>query len=697
MFDGWPQGETPFHRGELRVQERLGVRREAESQGRRIIHDHLPNQHRAFYGELPFLVIGMVDKRGRPWASLVSGRPGFLTSPDAGTLEVGAVPLSGDPLREALEPGADVGVLGIQLETRRRNRISGRISAVRYDGFTIAVAQAFGNCPQYIQTRTVEPDSDGCRSGLDAAVTRSDRFDGPTRALVESSDTLFIATAYADDRGAVSQGADVSHRGGKPGFVRVDNDRTFTFPDYSGNNHFNTIGNILLNPNAGFLFVDFDAGDLIHMTGTVEIIWDGEEVRAFTGAERLLRFRAEEVIRIAGRLPFRFRFGEFSPVLDRTGPRSETGEAVTVGRGRDTYSPYEIVKIDQESHTVRSFYLRRTDGQALPRHEAGQFLPIRLRLPGESSLVIRTYTISNAPGGDVYRFSVKNEGDDGLASSFLHRYVRPGFRIEAQAPRGRFVLDRSVDRPVALVSAGIGMTPMVAMLEARAAESRQTHRFLPTYFIHGARNGPAFPFADHIRDLATEWRGLSTHIRFSQPDPVDRLGETHDSEGRVDMDLLEELLPQEDVEFYLCGPQSFMQALYEGLIDRGVESEHIHYESFGPATVRERNDGRRATDAESAHGPVTVLFAESGIEASWTPQKGTLLDLAESAGLKPENSCRSGICGTCATRIQRGTVTYLEEPVAPHRDDEVLICCSTPQSGKGWLGRARAPRVILRL
>ena len=636
-----------------------------KSQARRIIYDHLPDQHRAFYGHLPFVVIGMVDKRGRPWASLVSGRPGFLTSPDAGTLDVGAVPLAGDPLREALEPGADIGVLGIQLETRRRNRISGQISAVRRDGFTIDVTQAFGNCPQYIQTRTVEPGSDGHQSGIRMPlVTRFDRFDGPMRALIEGSDTLFIATAYSEDGEAASQGADVSHRGGKPGFVRVDDDRTFTFPDFSGNNHFNTIGNILLNPKAGFLFVDFDAGDLVHMSGSVEIVWDGDEVRAFAGAERLLRFRAEEVIRIAGRLPFRFRFGDYSPVLDRTGTWSETGEAATAGQRRDTYHPYEVVRIDRESDTVRSFHLRRVDGRPLPGHLPGQFLPIRLRIPGEPGPVARTYTISNAPGGDVYRLSVKNEGDDGLASSFLHRYVRPGFRIEAQAPRGRFALDPSIDRPVVLISAGIGMTPMIAMLEARAAESRRTHRFLPTYFIHGARNGREFPFADHIRRLTAEWRGLSTHIRFSRPTPADRSGEPHDSEGHVDMDLLEELLPQEDLEFYLCGPQGFMQALYEGLIDRGVQDERIHYESFGPATVLGGKDERGATDGEAAQGPVTVFFAESGIEASWTPRNGTLLDLAESVGLRPDNACRSGICGTCATRIEHGSVTYLEEPVA---------------------------------
>ena len=253
---------SPFHKGEQQVQERFGVRDMIEAFARRVVRDHLPDQHREFYGNLPFIMLGTVDDKGRPWASIVPGRPGFITSPDAVTLRLAALPLHGDPLHDNLQPGGDVGLLGIELATRRRNRITGKIKSVSGDGFSIAIGQTFGNCPQYIQNRAVEvrPEIEGRGTGF--PVHRSDRFDGATRALIEQSDTLFIASAYSEDRNARSQGADVSHRGGKPGFVKVEDDRTFVFPDFSGNNHYNTIGNFTLNPKAGFLFMDFDEGDV---------------------------------------------------------------------------------------------------------------------------------------------------------------------------------------------------------------------------------------------------------------------------------------------------------------------------------------------------------------------------------------------------------------------------------------------------
>ena len=225
--------------------------------------------------------------------------------------------MPGDPLATTLKPGVPVGLLGIEPETRRRNRLTGKVSSVGPEGFAIAIDQAFGNCPKYIQTRTISPAPD--RASDDPKISRSDQFDPPTRALIEKADTLFIATAYVDDAIAPSHGADVSHRGGKPGFVRVEDERTFVFPDFSGNNIFNTVGNIEANPKAGFLFVDFDAGDLVYMTGDAEVEWQGEKVDAFVGAERLIRFRAATVIRAEASLPLRFEFGEFSPVLERTG------------------------------------------------------------------------------------------------------------------------------------------------------------------------------------------------------------------------------------------------------------------------------------------------------------------------------------------------------------------------------------------
>ncbi|MDJ0607998.1 MAG: pyridoxamine 5'-phosphate oxidase family protein [Kiloniellales bacterium] len=692
-------GASPFHPGERQVQERLGVRDKIEDFARRVVRDHMPDQHRDFYGELPFLMLGTVDRQGRPWASLVAGGPGFVSTPDARTLAVAAAPLSGDPLQETLQPGADVGVLGIQLETRRRNRITGKIASVGPEGFEIAVGQAFGNCPQYIQTRAVSMRPDRASGAAPPPPVRSDRFDERTRALIEAADTLFIATAYAEDPDTPTQGADVSHRGGKPGFVRIEDDRGFEFPDFSGNNHFNTVGNILLNPKAGFLFLDFETGDYVTMSGSAEIVWEGDEVKAFTGAERLIRFRAETVIRVEGGLPLRFDFDSYSPMLAHTGSWARAAEAIAAERERNQYLAYDVVDIRQESQAIKSFTLRRADGKAPAGYEPGQYLPIRVQLPGTDSPALRTYTVSQAPDGETYRLSVKREGGDALVSQFLHDRVETGFRLEAMAPRGHFVLDRASERPVVLISGGVGITPMMAMVESIVQEAARTRNRRPTYFVHGARNGGLLAFGARLRMLAEENDFLTTHIRFSDPGPGDRLGESHDSEGRVDVGLLKSLLPLDDYDFYLCGPAAFMQALYDGLVGLGIRDERIHYESFGPATVLKHDPepARPPATGKTVDGPVAVRFAESESEAEWSPEKGTLLELAEQAGLAPAFSCRSGVCGTCATRMLCGAVDYLEEPSGPRADDEVLICCATPRPGAGAASCGEDQGVVLAL
>ncbi len=697
MDSGWNHNESPFHPGEQQVQDRLGVRDKIESFARRVVRDHMPDQHREFYGQLPFVLLGTVDEQGRPWASLVAGRPGFMTSSDPRHLEIAGQPLFGDPLATTLKPGADVGILGIEPASRRRNRLTGKIGYVGEDGFAVSIDQAFGNCPQYIQTRNVEivPETDG----KEHKVIRGERFDAQTRALIGNADTLFIATAYSQGKGAPSQGADVSHRGGKPGFVRLEDDRSFTFPDFSGNNHFNTVGNILLNPKAGFLFVDFEAGDLVYLTGAAEIVWDGEEVQAFAGAERLIRFRAEEVIRVEGSLPLRFGFGEYSPMLEHTGSWAQAAERIAGESERNTYVAYEIADIQTESEAISSFTLRRADGKALASYQPGQFLPIRLTIPGQEAPVARTYTLSDAPDAGHYRLSIKRQGGTALVSTFLHDNAKPGFALEAMAPRGKFVLDQSSERPLVLISGGVGITPMIAMTNHIINEGLRTRNFRRTYFIHGAQNGQVHAFAGHIRRLAAEHDALSAHIRYSHPGDNDRLGETHDSEGHVDIALLKSILPFDDYDFYLCGPPPFMQSLYDGLIELGVRGERIHYESFGPATVLKHDAESKQPPAKGqpVDGPVTVRFADADVEVDWLPDKGTLLELAEAAGLAPQFACRSGICGTCATRIKCGTVDYLEEPSAPHADDEVLICCATPRSVVGAASCGQDRGVVLAL
>lgn len=308
---------SPFHRGEQAVQERLGVRERAEMIGQRVIRDHLPAQHREFYASLPFVFLGATDRMQRPWASMLVGQPGFMHSPHPRVLDIGAPFVGGDPLAGQLDVSSEVGILGIEYETRRRNRLSARVSAVHDAGLSLAVEQSFGNCPQYIQARRFSLLEGSDTPGQARQSATLEAFDEGARHLIESSDNFYIASNHIEDAAAAGSGADVSHRGGNPGFVQVLDAETLQFPDYAGNRHFNTLGNLVLNPHAGLTFVDFVDGGLLYLTGAVEIIWDGPEVDAIAGAERLLRFTLREGRRVAHAVPIRWDFLDYSPRLQR--------------------------------------------------------------------------------------------------------------------------------------------------------------------------------------------------------------------------------------------------------------------------------------------------------------------------------------------------------------------------------------------
>ena len=290
-----PQQKTdsPFHHGESFVQERLGVR-EIENWARKVVRGYLPEEHRAFHTAQPFLVVGARDRNGRPWATLLDGPDGFVTSPDDRHLNINAVTVPGDGLHGAFTPGADVGILGIELATRRRNRVNGRVSEQGADGFRLRVDQTFGNCPQYIRERAWRRvDGVPSRKGVSGTTLTPSQ-----RAWIATADTFFIASGFRGEGDSPTFGMDASHRGGNRGFVEVLDFSHIRFPDYAGNNHFNTIGNLTLDPRAGFLFVNFETGSLLQLTGTASIDWDSEELAKIPGARRLVTLAIEQIIEI---------------------------------------------------------------------------------------------------------------------------------------------------------------------------------------------------------------------------------------------------------------------------------------------------------------------------------------------------------------------------------------------------------------
>ena len=372
-----------------------------------------------------------------------------------------------------------------------------------------------------------------------------------------------------------------------------------------------------------------------------------------------------------------------------------TASAIAEGE-RNTNVELEVAKVEKESEIISSFYLRRVDGAPLYRWEPGQFLPIRVTIPGHAEPVLRTYTLSTCYRPDYYRLSIRRGEGAALVSQFMHANAGTGFRLHALTPRGKFVLDQSSQRPVVLVSGGVGVTPMMAIAEHLVAEGRRTGAYRPVHFIHGAQNGRVRAFANRIRELAAEHPEFSVHVCFSNPSPEDQIGVAYDSKGRIDTSLVTALLPPGDYDFYLCGPSEFMNSLYSGLVGTGVRPERIHYESFGPGTVLKPELSRKPSEEPGA-STVFVKFSRSGVETEWSREDGTLLELAEEVGLAPAFGCRSGICGTCKTPILHGAVDYLEEPLADRGEGNILLCCSVPRKTQSESQTGKAPDLILDL
>ena len=308
-------GESPFHRGEKELQSRLGIRDKMEQVGRRMILDHVPQQVQDFFLQLPLLLVGTADEAGRPWASVLIGQPGFLQAIGPHTLRVKGRPIYGDPLNKALIEGADIGALGLEFHTRRRNRVNGKIACVEEGGFEIHVTQSFGNCPKYIQARELDLGGRIDTVGENRPVHRREALSKGDAALIARSDTFFIASQFSEN-GDWTHGIDVSHRGGRPGLVIVAHETSLIFPDYSGNCMFNTLGNLLINPRSGLLFFDFQTGDTLQLTGEADILWEPQHTQRFPGAKRVVAFRVEETLHIERALPLYWKFEGYSPVFD---------------------------------------------------------------------------------------------------------------------------------------------------------------------------------------------------------------------------------------------------------------------------------------------------------------------------------------------------------------------------------------------
>jgi ferredoxin-NADP reductase/MOSC domain-containing protein YiiM/ferredoxin len=342
------------------------------------------------------------------------------------------------------------------------------------------------------------------------------------------------------------------------------------------------------------------------------------------------------------------------------------------------FRPLKVARMDRESGSAVSLVLEPADGRPLTIPLPGQFVVLRLRPKADAPPVLRSYSLSGLPDAGHYRITVKEE-PNGFASTYLNTHLRAGDVVDVSAPRGAFILECG-ESPLVLLSAGVGVTPVMAMLHALAKDASPR----PVWWIHGARNRTDHPFAREARDLLAKLPHARSHVQYSRPDATDRLGIDYDAAGRLSVAVLQKLGVPRESDCYLCGPPAFLDDFTSGLVDWRVASDRIHTEVFGSG--KSITPGVTMAPARRPHAPAgppsngpRISFARAGLTVSWSSKFQSLLELAEACDVPVRWACRTGVCHTCECGLISGSVKYDSEPLEPPAVGNLLICCSRPQ------------------
>ena len=399
---------------------------------------------------------------------------------------------------------------------------------------------------------------------------------------------------------------------------------------------------------------------------TCLLIWNGfQAARLSTGIhdseQILLRSRVAE---IKGKLDFEREKTEFS---------------------WNGFRKFEIARKEPEGGGICSFYLRPHDGKPLPAFDPGQYLTFRLDVPGQRKQVMRCYSLSDSPKADYYRVSIKAvppprdkpDVPPGLSSNFFHDQLNEGDILDVKAPGGHFFLDTTKHTPVVLIGGGIGLTPVLSMVN-RIVDTGSTRE---CHFFYGVRNSKEHVMKEHLERLATEHENIHMHICYSSPGDDDVEGKDYQHAERVGADLFKRVLPSNNYEYYFCGPPPMMNSLFEGLREWGVPENDINYEAFGPATVQKKKEADTKDKDPAPEGEVAfeVQFEKSGVTVPWDASIGSILDFAEENDVDIDFGCRAGNCGSCITAIKSGDVDYLSEPGEKPESGSCLACVSVPK------------------
>ncbi len=636
---------SPWHAGELALQRVVGVEQQMAQIGRKVMRPFLTPQLQHFFPQLPFVAAAAVDVDGWPWVTLLEGAPGFVHVPDESRLDLALTPSADDPVTPLLTSGASLGLLGIELPTRRRNRVNGMLwgSAGRWQ---LEVVHAFGNCPQYIHDwstmRSVQPQPGPVLTMREATL---DQLPEPLLAHINQALTAFVGSYAYTDQGAQ---VDASHRGGQPGFIRRQGN-DLILPDFAGNQFFNTLGNVLTSGRVALVIPDFVSGDVLHLTGEARLVDEETAGARYPGAERYWCLTPRYIVWRPGALRWR---SQANAVAHEAAPHGPWQPLALAKRQR-----VQVAAVVQETTEIRSFYLKSAQqDQALAPFEAGQFITLHVpRLDGTA--LVRSYTLSGDSQQAGYRISIKADGE---GSRYLHSAMQVGTELAVSMPTGSFTAGASGSERAhwVLLGGGIGITPLLSLAHELTGAGRG-----PVTLVQSVRDVAEAPFGAELLDLEARGLRLQRHVTRTTAALNGWMA------GRVSLGQVFTDQVLSEVQLYLCGPAAFVERYHQEALELGLMPGQIHTEAFGPSALTQTY---AVPVAEQA---VEVSFANSSVVTHWQPGE-SLLETAEKAGLQPAYECRSGSCGECACTLVQGEVTYPNGISAP--EGEILLCSARP-------------------
>ncbi|MEJ2692872.1 MAG: pyridoxamine 5'-phosphate oxidase family protein [Candidatus Thiodiazotropha sp.] len=617
-----------YHEGEIAIQSQNGVEKAAQMTAA-AIQNRIPHGAMSFIAQQSTAVIGTLDSRGKVWASLVFGMPGFLQAFDGKTLRLtrsSCHTATGDPLWNNLDANSQLGILLIELSTRRRLRINGRVLTSNLLELRIQVEQAYANCPKYIQRRHLKLEAEKEAVLPSTEILEGKTLDSRQQTWISKADTFFVASAHLD------HGMDASHRGGHPGFVKLLSPQRLRIPDFIGNNMFNTLGNFTSYPHAGLVFIDFDQGKVLQLSGRPEILTRQPDEQSETGGtDRYWEFEIEWWRE--SDLPIRIRadFVDYSPYL----PKARNARSVE-------HNHDVMLKVERTwmaSPRVKCIELTSIDGMDLPPFTAGAHLKINI-LNKWGAKELRFYSLLSDPAcRERYRIGVLVEPHGRGGSLFLHEKVQPGDTLEAVSPENNFALAPEATHST-LIAGGIGITPLMSMLYSLKAGNC-------SYELHySAKSKSELAFKREIEHVA----GARAHFYTSR----DNSGPSLDLETLVST-------PTPGTHIYVCGPYCLIQAVRDRAKTLGWPPEQIHFESFGTANT-------------VSNLPITVTLAKSGKTVD-IPSSRSILDVLLNEGITIPHNCKRGECSLCVTRVLKGKPQHRDFCLSADEQKHSMCLC----------------------